>query len=207
MHRAPGSTIWLTGLSGAGKSTLANALLAPLRDCASPAGRWPVVLDGDEVRAGMNRDLGFGEADRREHVRRCGALALMLAAQGHLVLVSLISPYRDQREAIAGAHRQGGFGWVEVHVATPLALCEQSDPKGIYRRARAGLLQEVVGLDAPYEPPLQAVRVSPHTQALSVCVDTVIGAWAAELEAAGPGPGTGQRSGLRESTPAGPKST
>lgn len=191
-----GGTLWLTGLSGAGKSTLTQALLVALQISTEPTGRWPMVLDGDEVRADMNRDLGFGEADRREHVRRCGALARMLAAQGHVVLVSLISPYRDQREAIAQAHRHDGSGWCEVHVNTPLALCEQADPKGLYRRARAGLLRDVVGLDVPYEPPLQALCVSPYTLPLSDCVEAIISAWARE---------SGHCLGRRDSTPAEPK--
>jgi bifunctional enzyme CysN/CysC len=145
-----GATVWLTGLSGSGKSTVAveceRLLLA--------AGRPAYVLDGDNVRHGLNGDLGFGAGDRAENVRRVGHVARLMADAGLVVLVPLISPYRADRDAARALHADAGIPFVEVHVATPIELCEQRDVKGLYAKARAGEITGFTGIDDPYEEPL-----------------------------------------------------
>lgn len=153
VNRTPASfsaVLWLTGLSGAGKSTLAYGL----RERLDTAGVAAVVLDGDELRRGPCRDLGFSAADRRENVRRAGEEALRLAATPAVVIVALISPFREGRAQVAAACRARGVAFAEIFVNAPLAECERRDPKRLYRRARAGEVREVSGLDAPYEAPL-----------------------------------------------------
>lgn len=140
-----GAVVWLTGLPAAGKTTIAEALAAKL------AGRVPVeVLDGDAVRAHLSKGLGFSREDRDTNVARIAFVAHLLARNGVLVIVAAISPYRAARD---DARRQIG-DFVEVHVVTPLAECIARDPKGLYRRALAGELTGVTGIDDPYEPPL-----------------------------------------------------
>lgn len=142
------AVVWLTGLSGAGKSAIARAVEARLY----ALGFHSYVLDGDTVRAGLNRDLSFGDADRRENVRRVAEVARLMTDAGLIVLVALISPFRADR-----AHARSLFAtdeFVEVHVDTPLELTERRDAKGLYRRARRGELQDFTGIDSPYEPPL-----------------------------------------------------
>ena len=141
------ATIWLTGLSGAGKSTLAYALEEQLHGmgCAS------FVLDGDNLRRGLNRDLGFTAEERRENIRRVAEVAGLMNDAGLLVFTALISPHRSDREMareLIGAHR-----FVEVHVNTPLAVCEERDPKGLYGMARAGRIAQFTGESSPYEAP------------------------------------------------------
>lgn len=141
-------TIWFTGLSGAGKSTLAQALDRWLLAHGTPC----LLLDGDRLRMGLSQDLGFDAAARRENVRRAAELALLANEAGLPAVAALISPLRADREtarAIVGAAR-----FVEVHLATPLPVCEQRDPKGLYRRARAGRLAAFTGISAPYETPI-----------------------------------------------------
>ena len=145
-----GATVWLTGLSGSGKSTIASALGDLLRD----AGIAHMLLDGDDLRRGLNADLGFGEKDRAENVRRVGEVARLVAKGGLVAIVSLISPYRADRERVRAAHEVEGTTFVEVFVDTPLAVCIERDPKRLYRRAIAGELLEFTGVDAPYEAPL-----------------------------------------------------
>jgi bifunctional enzyme CysN/CysC len=147
-----GVTLWLTGLSGSGKSTIADAVATRLFELGRPA----YVLDGDNVRHGLNADLGFSAADRSENVRRIGEVAALLADAGLTVLVPVISPYRADRDRARAAHAAAGLRFVEVFVDTPLALCEQRDPKGLYARARAGELPGMTGIDDPYEAPLAA---------------------------------------------------
>jgi bifunctional enzyme CysN/CysC len=144
-----GLTIWLTGLSGSGKTTIANAVAARL----AVAGRPTYLLDGDVIREGLSADLGFSASDRDENVRRIGEVARLMADAGIVVLVPVISPYRDGRDRVRVVHETAGLRFVEVHVDTPLELCEQRDPKGLYARARAGDLPGMTGIDDPYEPP------------------------------------------------------
>ena len=144
-----GAIVWLTGLPGSGKSTLAMALERRLFDLGWQA----YTLDGDNVRHGLNADLGFTPADRQENIRRIGEVAALFADAGAICITAFISPYRDDRaraRAAAGARR-----FLEVHVNSSLATCERRDPKGHYRKARAGLLRDFTGVDAPYEIPLQ----------------------------------------------------
>jgi bifunctional enzyme CysN/CysC len=144
-----GATLWFTGLPGAGKSTVAAAVEERLLDLGRPA----LLLDGDNLRHGLNGDLGFDEAARAENVRRTAHVARLLAESGTIALVSLVSPYAADREMAAGLHRDDELAFVEVFVDAPLELCEQRDPKGLYARARAGELAGMTGVGAPYEPP------------------------------------------------------
>lgn len=140
-------TIWMTGLSGAGKSTIASALEAHLLGL----GHLPYILDGDRLRQGVNGDLGFSEAARRENIRRTAQIAAMFNDAGLIVIVALISPFRSCRDT--ARHIIGANRFLEVHVATELEVCEQRDTKGLYRRARAGEIPEFTGISSAYEEP------------------------------------------------------
>jgi bifunctional enzyme CysN/CysC len=144
-----GATVWLTGLSGSGKSTVAAACEARLVAFERPA----YVLDGDNVRHGLNADLGFTAADRAENVRRVGHVARLMADAGVVVLVPLISPYRADRDRVRELHVAAGIPFFEVFVDTPIELCEQRDPKGLYAKARSGEITGFTGIDDPYEAP------------------------------------------------------
>jgi bifunctional enzyme CysN/CysC len=141
--------VWFTGLSGSGKSTLAAAVEAQLAEDGTPA----YFLDGDNLRFGLNADLGFAPEDRDENVRRTGEVARLFADAGLIALVSLVSPYREARDKVRAAHADAGLPFLEVHVDTPLEVCEQRDPKGLYARARSGEIRDLTGVDAPYEAP------------------------------------------------------
>ena len=145
----PGATIWMTGLPASGKSTVAAAVEARLVGEGRPA----YVLDGDNLRHGLNGDLGFSADDRAENVRRTAEVAALLADAGVVVLVALVSPYRADRAAARAVHERLELPFLEVHVATSLEECERRDPKGLYARARAGELTHLTGVDDPYEPP------------------------------------------------------
>jgi adenylyl-sulfate kinase len=140
--------LWLTGLSGAGKSTLAEALDARLRDL----GRQTAVLDGDTLRLGLNRDLGFDAASRTENIRRTAEVARLMVDAGLIVIVALISPFRDDRQLVRARFAAGEF--LELFVDTPIEICERRDPKGLYKKARAGMIGDFTGVSSPYEPPL-----------------------------------------------------
>ena len=142
-----GVTVWLTGLSGSGKSTIATAAEQVLLR----RGRLAYVLDGDNVRHGLNSNLGFSPADRTENIRRIGEVAKLFTDAGIVVLTSFISPYRQDRDLVRGRLREGDF--VEIYVAASLETCEQRDVKGLYKRARAGEIPEFTGISAPYEEP------------------------------------------------------
>jgi bifunctional enzyme CysN/CysC len=139
--------LWFTGLSGAGKSTIANLVEKQLH----AQGRHTYLLDGDNVRHGLNKDLGFTDADRVENIRRVAEVARLLVDAGLLVLVSFISPFRAERRMARALCPDGEF--YEVFVDTPLAVAESRDPKGLYRKARRGELKNFTGIDSPYEPP------------------------------------------------------
>jgi adenylylsulfate kinase len=145
--RQRGCVVWLTGLSGSGKSTIARRLEKALVD----AGHAAYVLDGDNVRHGLNADLGFSPEDRDENIRRVGEVAALLADAGLIAIVAFISPYRQGRDRARQAAGDGNF--MEVFLNTPLAECERRDPKGLYAKARAGEIADFTGIDAPYEPP------------------------------------------------------
>ncbi len=145
-----GSTVWLTGLSGSGKSTIAIALEQLLVRAGSPA----YLLDGDNLRHGLNGDLGFDAASRTENVRRAGEVALLFADAGVVAIVPLISPYRVDRDRVRSRHQEMGVPFVEVFIDTPIELCEQRDVKGLYAKARAGEIKGFTGIDDPYEAPI-----------------------------------------------------
>jgi adenylylsulfate kinase len=146
-----GATLWFTGLSGSGKSTIAFTLEHALVQ----RGHLAYVLDGDNVRHGLNKNLGFSAADREENIRRIGEVAKLFADCGVLTMTSFISPYRADRDKVRALHAEGKLPFIEVYVATPIATCEQRDPKGLYKKARAGHLKNFTGIDDPYEAPLQ----------------------------------------------------
>jgi len=166
-HR-PG-VVWFTGISGAGKSTIANALERRLH----ALGCHTATLDGDNVRHGLNRDLGFTDADRVENIRRVAEVAKLMVDAGLLVLVSFISPFRAERDSARALVEAGEF--VEVFVDTPLDVAEGRDRKGLYRKARAGSLPHFTGIDSPYEPPPSPeVRIDTVTTNVEESVDQIV---------------------------------
>jgi len=168
----PGLTVWLTGLSGSGKSTVAHRAEALLVG----GGRAAYVLDGDNLRHGLNSDLGFGAGDRAENVRRVGEVALLLARAGVVALVPVISPYARDRERVREAHAAAGIPFFEVHVATPVDVCEARDPKGLYARARAGEITGFTGVDDPYEEPDRPdLRLDTSVASVDDCARLVAG--------------------------------
>jgi adenylylsulfate kinase len=144
-----GATLWFTGLSGSGKSTAAFTLEHVLVQM----GRLAYVLDGDNIRHGLNRNLGFSAADREENIRRIGEVAKLFADCGVIVMTSFISPYRKDRDLVRDLHVKANLSFIEIHMATPIETCEQRDPKGLYKKARAGELKGFTGIDDPYEAP------------------------------------------------------
>jgi adenylylsulfate kinase len=163
-----GATLWFTGLSGSGKSTIAFTLEHALVQ----RGRLAYVLDGDNIRHGLNKNLGFSAADREENIRRIGEVAKLFADCGVITMTSFISPYRKDRDTVRTLHVAGKLPFIEIHVNTPIATCEQRDPKGLYKKARAGELKNFTGIDDPYEEPLHpelvidATDTSPQQAAL-----------------------------------------
>lgn len=175
-NRFPGGVVWLTGLSGAGKTTLAAAVAKALENSGSRTYR----LDGDVLRAGLCRDLGFSLADRSESVRRVGEVARLFYEAGYMVLVSAISPLRADRDRARSLIPAMRF--IEVHCSCPLNTCEARDTKGLYRRARAGELAEFTGISSPYEEPVAPeVRVDSSVMSLDQQVSCVL----KELERSG----------------------
>ncbi|MCG3722219.1 adenylyl-sulfate kinase [Vibrio cincinnatiensis] len=144
------AVLWFTGLSGAGKSTIAGALESRL----AQLGYHTYLLDGDNVRHGLCGDLGFSEQDRRENIRRIGELAKLMADAGLIVLTAFISPHREERQQVRDLFPSDEF--LEVYVNTQLSVCEQRDPKGLYKKARAGEISHFTGIDSVYEAPLAA---------------------------------------------------
>ncbi len=144
-----GATIWFTGLSGSGKSSIASATEKLL----VTSGRPSYLLDGDNLRLGLNEDLNFSAKDRHENVRRVAEVARLFADAGLVALVPLISPYREDRENAREIHGQFGLRFFEVFVDTPIEVCEERDPKGLYKKARAGEIKDFTGIDDPYETP------------------------------------------------------
>jgi bifunctional enzyme CysN/CysC len=160
-HRS--AILFFTGLSGSGKSTLAEGLEARLR----AGGLLATVVDGDKLRAGLCRDLGYSEADRHENIRRATELAIHLAEVGAVVVVALIAPFRADRHSAAERARSRGIAFAEVFINSPLAVCERRDPKKLYQRARAGEIPSFTGIDSPYEAPAQPA-LELHTDTESV---------------------------------------
>ena len=163
--------LWFTGLSASGKSTLAMQLEQRLFD----EGYFTYVLDGDNIRHGLCTDLGFSPEDRTENIRRIGEVAKLFAESGAIVATAFISPYRADRDRVRGLMTRDG-DFVEIFVSCPLEVCERRDPKGLYRRARAGEIRDFTGIDAPYEPP-EAPELVVETQDREIadCLDEIVG--------------------------------
>lgn len=162
-----GLTLWFTGLSSSGKTTLSQAVSERLKT----QGHKVEILDGDAVRQYLCRGLGFSKEDRDENIRRIGYVAELLTRNGVIVLVAAISPYREVRDEVR--RRIGRF--VEIYVNAPLAVCEQRDVKGLYQKARAGLIRGFTGIDDPYEPPLVPdLECSTGSETLQQCVDKIL---------------------------------
>lgn len=147
--KARGCTLWFTGLSGSGKSTVASALEAELVG----RGVFAYRLDGDNVRHGLNANLGFSASDREENIRRIGEVSKLFADAGVIAVTSFISPYRADRAKVRALHEAAGIPFMEVFVNTPIEVCESRDPKGLYKKARAGEIKGFTGIDDPYEAP------------------------------------------------------
>jgi bifunctional enzyme CysN/CysC len=163
-----GGVLWLTGLSGSGKSTLAIALERRLFDL----GYQVYVLDGDNVRHGLNNDLGFSQEDREENIRRIGEMAALMARSGMVVLSAFISPYRSDRER---ARKACGDSFHELYVKADLATCEARDPKGLYVKARKGEIPDFTGISAPYEAPENAdLTIDTAANEVDACVDSAV---------------------------------
>ncbi len=172
--RQKGATLWFTGLSGSGKSTFAFTLEHALVQ----RGRLAYVLDGDNIRHGLNKNLGFSAADREENIRRIGEVAKLFADSGVITLTSFISPYRKDRDQARKIHQEAGLSFIEIFVDVPIEQCEQRDPKGLYKKARAALAagkgMGFTGVDDPYEAPLKPElvvhndKVSPQEAAAQV---------------------------------------
>lgn len=166
-----GGTVWFTGLSGSGKSTVAVLVEEALRD----RGRLAYRLDGDNVRHGLSRDLGFSAEDRAENVRRVGEVCRLFGDCGVIALACLVSPFRADREAVRGAHAAIGLPFLEVHVDVPLEVAERRDPKKLYAGARAGAVGQMTGIAQPYEPPAAAELTLPtHEIPPEACAARVV---------------------------------
>ena len=161
--------LWFTGFSGSGKSTIANAVECRLAEL----GFHSYLLDGDNVRHGLNKDLAFTDADRIENIRRIGELAKLFVDAGLVVCTAFISPFRSERQSVRNLVNDGEF--IEVFMNTPLETCEARDPKGLYKKARAGEILNFTGIDSSYEPP-EAPEITLDTSSMSIeeCADTVI---------------------------------
>ena len=161
--------IWLTGLSGSGKSTLANALEVALTE----QGKHTYLLDGDNVRHGLNKNLGMSDQDRTENIRRVSEVAKLMVDAGLVVITAFISPFRADRDAARALFEDGEF--VEVFADAPLEECEKRDPKGLYKKARAGEIKEFTGIDSPYEAPADAeVVINTAEHDIGECVRQLI---------------------------------
>jgi adenylyl-sulfate kinase len=167
--------VWLTGLSGSGKSTLAQAVLGRL----IAQGHRAEILDGDSIRTRLSKGLGFSREDRLENIRRIAFVGNLLARHGVIVLAPVIAPYRSIREEV----RRGSQLYLEVYVNAPLEICEQRDPKGLYKRARAGEIAHFTGVDDPYEPPESPeVECRTDLDGIEVCSDQILDKIAAALD-------------------------
>jgi bifunctional enzyme CysN/CysC len=170
-HKFHGMTIWLTGLSGSGKSTIAHELARKLTEL----GKFAYVLDADNVRHGLNSNLGFTNDDRAENVRRMAEVAKLFASAGAITIVPIISPFATGRQFARLIHSADNLEFVEVHVATPLADCEARDTKGLYAQVKAGANIELSGVNAPYEAPSAPEFVlCLNGEPLDLCVETLL---------------------------------
>ncbi len=173
-----GATLWFTGLSGSGKSTVAVALEQAL----TARGKLCYRLDGDNVRLGINKNLGFSAEDRKENIRRIGEVAKLFVDTGVIVLSSFISPYREDRDTVRTLHESAGMDFVEIFVDCELAEAEKRDPKGLYKKARAGEIKGFTGIDDPYEAP---ARPEVHLHSDKMALEEEVNTLLAELEKRG----------------------
>jgi len=161
--------LWMTGLSGAGKSTLANALEQELNRC----GKHTYILDGDNLRHGLNSDLGFSDADRNENVRRAAEAAQLMVDAGLIVIVGLISPFKQERDLARSLFKDNQFK--EIYISTSLQECEHRDTKGLYKKARKGVVKDFTGIDSPYEAPDNPhVIIDTQNKSVSDCVQLIL---------------------------------
>lgn len=166
-----GATLWFTGLSGSGKSTVAVELEGTLNQMGILAYR----LDGDNVRMGINRNLGFSAEDRTENIRRIGEVAKLFVDAGVVALSSFISPYTADRDQVRALHEEADMDFIEIFVDCSLEAAEDRDPKGLYKKARAGEIKNFTGIDDPYEAPVNPeIRLNSETQTLQEEVDTIL---------------------------------
>ena len=171
MLKQKGATLWFTGLSGSGKSTVAVALEKALIE----KGHLCYRLDGDNVRLGINKNLGFSAEDRAENIRRIGEIAKLFVDTGVIVLSSFVSPYRADRDQVRELHAQSDMDFLEVFVDVPLSVAEERDPKGLYKKARAGEIKNFTGIDDPSEAPEQAeVVLNSHEMSLEKEVEVLL---------------------------------
>ena len=168
-----GATLWFTGLSGSGKSTVAVALESAL----FKRGALCYRLDGDNIRLGINKNLGFSEEDRAENIRRIGEIGKLFVDTGVIALSSFVSPYRGDRDAVRALHDEAGMDFIEVFVDVPLEVAESRDPKGLYKKARAGEIKNFTGIDDPYEAPLNPeIVLNSHEMSLEEEVEVLLAA-------------------------------
>ncbi len=170
-HGLSGATVWLTGLSGSGKSTIANQLARELLNTS----RLAYILDADNLRHGLNSDLGFSDTDRAENIRRVAEVACLVADSGVVAIVPIISPFAASRDHARKIHRDNNLRFIEVHVATPIAECERRDTKGLYAKVRNGEMTGLSGVDSVYEPPKSPeVKVGANNESLSESVAMIM---------------------------------
>jgi len=163
-----GVVLWFTGLSGSGKSTVASSLEKRLHDM----GKLTYTLDGDNVRHGLNSDLGFSDEDRVENIRRIGEISKLFVDAGVITIATFVSPFREDRQKV---RELLGKDFVEIYIDCPIEVCEKRDPKGIYKKARAGEIKHFTGIDSPYESPINPeIVVSTHLNTLDECVDKLV---------------------------------
>ncbi len=163
-----GVVLWFTGLSGSGKSTVASSLEKRLHDM----GKLTYTLDGDNVRHGLNSDLGFSDEDRVENIRRIGEISKLFVDAGVITIATFVSPFREDRQKVRDLL---GKDFVEIYIDCPIEVCEKRDPKGIYKKARAGEIKHFTGIDSPYESPISPeIVVSTHLNTLDECVDKLV---------------------------------
>ena len=163
-----GTVVWMTGLSGAGKTTVSIALENALFEQKALV----TLMDGDVVRTGLNRDLGFSAKDRKENIRRIGEVAKLLANQAFVVIVAFISPFREDRDWVRQSMGNGRF--IEVFVDCPLAVCEERDTKGLYKKARKGEINDFTGISSPYEPPASPeIHIKTSKHSVDDCVEQI----------------------------------
>lgn len=171
MLKQKGATVWLTGLSGSGKSTVSVAL----EQMMFAKGYLVYRLDGDNIRFGLNSNLGFSAEDRKENIRRISEVAKLMADVGVITTSAFISPYQADRDVAREIHKKAGIPFVEVHVDVPLEVAESRDPKGLYKRARKGEIKNFTGIDDPYEAPVKPeIKIETHKHSVNECAQLIL---------------------------------